>query len=174
MSNSAVTFIAKTTLSSSAALIDLDNIPGTATDLLVVLSARCDDSAASLGLENVYIRFNNSTSNLSGRVLRNFDGSVSSLTRTDGFMGDAPNANATANTFGSIEVYIPNYAGLTNKSYSSVSVTESNTSIGDDIAMAVTAGLWSSTAAITRVGFSLLADNFVSGSSIYCYGITKA
>lgn len=165
--------LGKTTLGSSAATLEVDNIPATFTDLLVLLSGRCDDATASYGFENVVIQFNGSTSNFSGRMIRNLDGSISSLTRSDGFIGDAPNANATANTFGSIEVYIPNYAGSTNKSFSATLMTESNGSVGSDISMAVTAGLWSNTAAITKVGFTVGSDNWVSGTSIYLYGITK-
>jgi hypothetical protein len=166
--------IAKHVLGSSAATLDLDNIPATYTDLLVLVSGRCDDSTASFGVENVLIKFNNSTSDFSVRILRNLDGSVSSLAGSGGYIGDAPNANATANTFGSIEVYIPNYAGATNKSFSVTAMTESNGSVGFDMSHAITAGLWSNTAAITRVGFTVGSDNWVSFSSFYLYGITKA
>jgi hypothetical protein len=166
--------IAKHVLGSSAATLDLDNIPATYTDLLVLVSGRCDDATASYGLENVGIKFNNSTSNFTTRMIRNLDGTVSSSSWSSGFIGDAPNVNATANTFGSIEVYIPNYAGATNKSFSVTAITESNASVGSDMSHAVTAGLWSNTAAITRVGFTVGSDNWVSLSSFYLYGITKA
>ena len=166
--------IAKHVLGSSAATLDLDNIPGTYTDLLVLVSGRCDDATASFGIENVSIRFNNSTSNFTTRMIRNLDGSVSSSSWSSGFIGDAPNANATASTFGSIEVYVPNYAGATNKSFSVTAVTESNGSVGSDMSHALTAGLWSNTAAITRIGFTVGSDNWVSGSSFFLYGITKS
>jgi hypothetical protein len=69
-------------------------------------------------------------------------------------------------------MYVPNYAGSTNKSMSSTGVQETNASGAD---MGAAASLWSSTDAITQIQIlPLTGPNFVSGSSFYLYGITKA
>lgn len=167
--------IAKAALTSSAALIDFDNIPGTYTDLIVYVSGRCDDATGSFAFDNAYIRFNNSTSSFSMRMLRDVDVNLSSSNSATGWIGDAPNSYATANTFGSLRVYIPNYTAATNKVYTVDAVSESTTAVGNDISNSVMSGVWANTATITRVGFSVGSpDNWVSGSSAYLYGITKA
>jgi len=80
-----------------------------------------------------------------------------------------PGSTATANTFGNGSLYIPNYAGATNKSLSFDSVAENNAT---SAWLQITAGLWSSTAAITRItlsGWTALA----AGSTVSLYTITK-
>jgi hypothetical protein len=78
----------------------------------------------------------------------------------------------TASTFGNCSIYIPNYAGSTNKSMSIEGASESNHS-GAGIGAA--ACLWSSTAAITAIKlFPYHGSNWKSGSSFFLYGITKA
>lgn len=165
--------IASQTLGSSAASVTFSAIPGTYTDLLAVLSVRMD---TNIGPSNqfdtdLYLRPNGSTTNLSSRVLYgngSFVGSGSPST----IRGSITLPRATSNTFASNEFYIPNYAGSTNKSVSVTAVNESNNA--NDVYAQLTAGLWSSTAAITSLEFVPYTGSFVSGSSFYLYGITKA
>ena len=104
-------------------------------------------------------------------MLRGFNGSVSSNTNAStGFRWNYVNASpSTANTFTNNQIYIPNYAGSTNKSVSIESVVENNSS---DNMMNILAGLWSNTAAITTITF-LPDANWVAGSTISLYGILK-
>lgn len=164
--------IAKNVLGSSAASVTFSDIPGTYTDLLLVVSARTTFSAPSTFDEQLNLTLNASTSNFSSRILFGNGTTVASGTSTPRFAGHANNADSTANTFGNFEVYFPNYAGSTNKSWSGTSVFENNFSVAFIVA---TAGLWSNTAAITSIGLSgANSGNIVSGSSFYLYGITKA
>lgn len=164
--------IAKTVLASDTATITFDNIPGTYTDLLLNGSART--AATGTVVRAFQLKLNSSTSNFSSRNLYGDGSGVGS--GTDYLSGRglcyATGASATANTFASFEVYFPNYAGSTNKSYSAASVTENNATEAHQILIA---GLWSNTAAITRIDLdAYLGPNFVSGSSFFLYGITKA
>lgn len=164
--------IAKTTLGSDAANIEFTSIPGTGyTDLVLLCHLRSDNGGS---IDDVIVRFNGASTdtNLSARLLQNVGGGASSGTRSLGYVYSCPSASSTSNVFGSAEILVPNYAGSTNKSYS-VSGNAENNAVGAYID--ATAGLWSDTSAITSVKLlPRFGSNFVSGSSAFLYGITKA
>ena len=90
-----------------ASSIDFTNIPQTYTDLKIVLSARIDAS-----YRQVIIKFNNSSSNYTLKMLRG-DGASAASFNESGFSynmtGYAPLAGTdTASTFGNWELYMPN------------------------------------------------------------------
>ncbi len=157
------------TLGTAAASIEFTSIPQTYTDLTLLLSLRGSGTGASDTAINMW--FNGVTTNRSSRTLYANGSSASSF--TDGPIGfyGLVNSGMTANTFCNSLLYIPNYAGATNKSVSIDSTGENNATRSD---MSLTAGLWSSTAAITQVTIAPYgAFNFVTGSSISLYGILK-
>lgn len=167
---STMRLIAKTTLGSSQASVTFDNITQTHTDLVVAYSARSDRSGAIN--DAVYMRLNGSTSNFSVRFLEGNGSSVSSSTASVGFVGQATAATATANTFGSNQIYIPNYAGSSNKAFSVDGAQETNAA---GAIMDAIAGLWSNTAPITSLSlYPSLGSNFLAGSSFFLYGVTSA
>jgi hypothetical protein len=164
--------IAKTTLGSAAANIEFTSIPGTYTDLLVVLSTRSSRASTN---DNIKVRFNGASTD-SNFTWRNLYGdgttAISGTGSSFGFVSDCNAANNTSNTFTSVEVYIPNYAGSTNKSFS---VTQAHEQNGTTAYTGVNAGLWSQTSAITSMNFLLTTGpNFVTNSSAFLYGITKS
>jgi hypothetical protein len=75
---------------------------------------------------------------------------------------------ATANTFASTEIYIPNYTSTTSKSVSIDGVTENNATTSYQT---FTAGLSTLSTAITSVSFGLGAGNFVQYSTFSLYGL---
>jgi hypothetical protein len=162
----AITKIATVTVGSGgAASIDFTSIPGTMTDLMVQFSGR--------GTGDLKITFNGSSSGYTRRHLYGQGSSAGSSSGSDQYVGrSVPSAN-TANTFSSVQIYIPNYAGSTYKSYGSDSVDENNATTAYQI---ILAGLWSNTAAITSLSLSdyggggLLLAQY---SSATLYGITK-
>ncbi len=162
--------IAKTTLGSSASNVDFQSIPATYDDLLVVASARSADTTSQLT-----IAFNNSSADYTFRTLQGDGSSVASYTQANfGFnnIGYLPTSASTSNTFGNLEIYIPNYAGSTNKSVSISAVQETNATTAWAY---VAAGLWSQTAAINRLTFAVYGSiQLASGSSFFLYGIKKA
>ena len=164
--------IAKSTLGADAASVTLGSggtIPQTYTDLLVVVSVRTSRNALA---DSLTMQFNGSTSNY---TFRRLEGDGSSAGSNTGSVATVALINAdtsTASTFSSLEVYIPNYAGSTNKSYSCTSALENNAATGQ---IEARANLWADTSAITSIAFtSANSANFRSGSSFFLYGITKA
>jgi hypothetical protein len=162
--------------SGGQASIDFTSIPSTYTDLSLVVSARATSgSAYGTGLKMV---FNNVTSaQYTWKNLQGYDSTADSngTASADVYVtaGQMPTANQTASVFGSNNIYIPNYAGGSNKSISAEAVTEQNATTGWIVNMI--AGLWSNTSAINRITLSTgNGSNFVQYSNAYLYGIKNS
>lgn len=148
---------------------DFTSIPNTFTDLVVKLSARTDDTGT---YGYAYIGFNGTAYDSAIRYLQGSGSGVNSASESTGYIGIVDANGATANTFSSNEVYIPNYAGSTNKSFSVDSTEEHNATTSY---MQLMAGLWSNTAAINRITIKTAgANKFVQYSSCYLYGVKNA
>lgn len=167
--------IASTTVGSAgASSIDFTNIPQGYRDLKVVFSARINTNVSGVNYVSLYVRFNGDTgTNYSSRLLYgdgSAAGSANESTQTKSQWQYATNINATSNAFSNGEIYIPNYTGSTQKSFSSDSVSESNAT--NSIA-ALKAGLWSGTSAITSITISNNFDstNFAQYTTATLYGI---
>jgi hypothetical protein len=163
--------IAKTTLGSASSTVTLDNIPATYDDLLVVASIR---SANNGTFDWAYIQFNSSTANFSSRYLQGDGSSATSGSNfaSGRYLGTINGDTSTSSSFSSLEIYIPNYAGSTNKSFSGTWAYETNATTAN---LGVFASLWSNTAAITSMSFTLEASrNYKADSSFFLYGIKKA
>lgn len=136
--------IASTTVESPQATVTFSSIPQGYTDLKLVVSARTDGTS-TYGIG--YIRPNGATTNLSDKVLEGTGSGVGSYSETTWRF--EPNGNtATTNTFGSMEVYIPNYTSSNYKSANADMVTENNATAATAMLKAY---LWQSTAAITSL-----------------------
>jgi hypothetical protein len=147
-----------------AASMAFTSIPQTATDLYLVVSSRANGSGDFLNMT-----LNGSTASFSGRYLGKNGGSAFSGTNV--IIGFTNPPSYTGSTFASSDVYISNYAGSTNKSFSTNSVQENNSATHW---MFLNAGLWSNTAAITSLSVTLTGtDNFVQYSTASLYTITK-
>ena len=163
------TLIASSTVGSGGASnIDFTSIPNTYTDLCLKVSLRSNRASE---YENINLRFNGSSSNLSSRRLTGTGIAAQSNTYASNIYIQV-NANTTSNTFSSTDIYVPNYAGSTNKSVSADTVMETNAT---NIEMALVAGLWSNTAAINQVTI-LPVDGtlWLQYSTAYLYGIVKS
>ena len=158
--------------SGGAANIEFTSIPGTYTDLVIQLSAR---SVRSSYIDYLRLDVNNNTSTIySTRRLSAYGSTASSgsdSSQTFLWTGIVPGATATSSTFGSTQIYVPNYAGNSNKSFSIESVLENNS--GTDWEMAVIAGLASTTSAITSIKLYNQISNFAQYSTATLYGIKK-
>jgi hypothetical protein len=169
MANTFELIAAVTVGSGGASNIEFTSIPSTYTDLAIYLSARQSRSETT---STTRIEFNGSSSNLSCRYIQGFGSGVISGSSGSYIFNDSPANSATANTFGNGFIYIPNYAGSTNKSVSWDMVTENNATAANAY---LVAGLWSNSAAITSVKFSSLSgDNFMQYSTAYLYGVKNA
>jgi hypothetical protein len=173
------TLISSNVLSSSAASVTFSAIPATYTDLVVKWSARA--STLGTGYQNTKITLNGATSGsiTSQTWLQNVAGSVSSSRWDTSYPGyywwefQTPSAGWTSNTFSSYEVYLPNYAGSTQKVGSVYGASENNATT--PYWMIASALKNTTTSAISSIEIAFdTSDNFVSGSSFYLYGISNA
>jgi len=152
-----------------ASSVTFSSIPQTGyTDLVVKASARGTTTIGSGG-HYYTISLNGSTSSRTQIFLQG-DGSSASSGSSSTFTSYMDPSDYTSNTFSNFELYIPNYAGSTNKSMSVDVVTENNATSSF---AAFYAQLWSSTAAITSVTLTPNAGNFAQFSTFYLYGVAK-
>jgi hypothetical protein len=155
---------------SGAASMDFTSIPSTYTDLIILISARTLNAAIN---DNVSIRPNGATTSRTARRLYSGGASAVSDSLTDITVGNIAGSLATANTFGNALMYLPNYAGASNKSFSNDGVNESN--VATTVYMSLVAGLWSSTAAVSSINlYPESGNNFVQYSTATLYGISKS
>jgi hypothetical protein len=134
--------------SGGQANIEFTSIPSTYTDLIVKFSGRTNYTGAAN--DGVTLSFNGSTASFTTRFVFG-DGSAVASSTSGSYTAGVTGGNATANTFGSGELYIPNYAGSANKSVSLDTVNENNATS----ALALLgATLWSVTSAITSIALT--------------------
>lgn len=165
--------IATVTVGSGGAnSIQFAAIPGTYTDLVLLLSLR---SSSASGDSNCFIYFNNTlgTAYETRRLLGS--GSAASSDSFSSYpwvqaLDKIPNATFTASTFANAMVYIPNYAGTTNKSVSVDIVSENNATAAQ---MGLDAALFTTSSAITQIDIDG-TDNFVQYSTATLYGIKNS
>lgn len=161
--------------SGGAASIDFTSIPSTFTDLCIKLSGRVAGTGAGT---QARFQFNGSSSGYSDKTLEGNGTTVGNVNRSGSSyiylltLIQAGGGNPSPNTWGSADIYIPNYAGSSNKSVSMEGVTEIN---GTTSYTELVAGLWANTAAITSIAItSQDGSNFVQYSTATLYGIKKA
>jgi hypothetical protein len=170
MANETMTLISTVTAASAQAALEFTSIPATSTDLLLVLSIRGSVAAVA---DEILMTFNNNGSGYSSRELLGSGSAASSNAgSSQAFFPRiwTPLNSATSNTFGSGSIYIPNYAGSTNKTISSDTVTENNAT---NAYQSIMAGLWANTAAITSIKLNYGSGNVMAGSTASLYGILK-
>jgi hypothetical protein len=162
------------TLGSTQASLVFSSIPQTFTDLLVVISAR-STRTGNAG-DDLTVVVNSITSGYSGRGLDGVGSGTPTSFTDDGagtkfrYLCVINAADATSNTFSNNSIYIPNYTGSTNKSFSFETVTENNATFAYQ---RICAGLLANTAAITQLTFDPDNKDLVAGSTISLYGILK-
>ena len=164
--------IATVSLTSSQAAMQFTGISGSYTDLMIYLSARTDRTGTVA--DNTIIQLNSSTTSYSARVLEGNGASATSFTDSNQppkYTINSTGVSATASTFSNVSIYIPNYSGSENKSFSVDSVVETNATT---TYARLAAGLLSNSAAITSITFTNDGGaNFVQYSTATLYGIKK-
>ena len=159
---------------SGQTIIDLTSIPGTYNNLSIKFSSR---QTTAGGEDTPFIRFNNdSASNYNFVFGASYSpGTFQSGTTTTSFwIGTVPGAGDTANSFGNLEVFIPNYSSSTFKK-----TLHSESVVGGTAAnqyRRVFGGYWNSTAAINRIQLGILSGGyqFAIGTTVYVYGIKNS
>jgi hypothetical protein len=165
--------IATYTVGSNVASYSVTSIPGTYTDLKVVINARSTLSPSQDSLWS--ITFNSdSGSNYSSTLIRGTGYAASSLSQTNvtaARIGWALTVGAGSNMYSSIILDCFNYAGSTNKTFLSTNTAD----FGNAGNVSRIVGLWRSTSAITS--FTITdnnAANIAIGTTITLYGIARA
>ena len=175
MANPTMTLIASNTVGSGgAASVTFSSIPATYTDLVIKVSARTN---RSYFLDQLKMSFNGIASGYSYKDLdANPSGPYSggSSSASVIYTGFTSTTNNVANTFGSVDIYIPNYTSSNPKSTSADSVSEDNaTSAGQNMV----AGFWSYSGnpAISSINLTMdVGTLFTQYSTFYLYGINNS
>jgi hypothetical protein len=155
--------------SGGASLITFSSIPQTGTDLLLTLMARSTSNSGGV-TDYMPFKFNNTTS---GRVYRSMYRSDNSTYASNGtqlstFAG-ATGADATASTFSSVSMYIPNYTLSGKTELFLEAVTENNATASW---IEILGGASSSSGAITSIELDLSFGNFAQYSTASLYIIS--
>ena len=159
-------------LNASTASVTFASIPQTGyTDLKVVVSARSDYAGV---VETCNLQINGvTTATYPSRYVQG-DGAAASSATTN-ISGSVPigvvtGNTATSSTFGSAEIYLPNYTDSSNyQSLSGDSVSENNATTSYT---RLSAGLWQNNAAITTIAmFPYLGTNWLANSTFSLYGL---
>lgn len=165
-----MSLIAKQTVGSAgAASVTFSSIPQTYTDLKIVISARGTTAATE---QSIKILPNGSSSNATFLQLQGYGTGVYTGTGSYWYAGEMSAASGTSNTFGSTDIYIPNYTSSNYKSASTDTAQENNSS--GSARLNLNATLWSVTSAITSITIQPAADNFAEFSEFYLYGISSS
>lgn len=170
MANTFVKIATVTVGAGGAATMAFTSIPSIYTDLALLYSLRSDSGSAA---DNAEITFNGSTSTYSSKRLYGSgtgaaSDSSATYTTSSFIVGDG----ATASTFGNGSLYLPNYAGGTNKSFAIDAVNETNATAAF---IGLYAHLWATTAAITSMQLKPNGGTiFKQYSTATLYGISKS
>jgi hypothetical protein len=156
--------------------ITFSAIPSTYTDLVLKVSARTSAIPGAPD-DGLFLQINSITSGYSNRTVYGI-GSGTGLSASNSYgitsktyVSAINTANSTANTFSNNEIYIPNYAGSTNKSISIDGVIENNAT---GALANLTAAFLSNTAAVSSISLTPNAGVFVQYSTAYLYGVSNA
>ena len=153
--------------------IDFLAIPQNYTDLVLKASLRSNFAAETDKYVN--LTFNSSNASIySTRELLSSGATVASLSWSNmaqNYIFEAAAAAATANTFGNLELYIPNYSGSTFKTISNDGVTETNAASGTNRLLSLSASIWANSAAINQITLTSPSSTFNQYSTATLYGI---
>jgi hypothetical protein len=153
----------------SQASIEFTSIPQTYTDLVLLYSGRSTRAAAG---DDLFIRFNGLSTNLSSRVLYGTGSAATSFSDASvAYVGYFTGDTATSSVFSNGSIYIPNYTSSVAKSVSADAVNENNATSATQL---IHAGLWNATAAITQINIYALNGNWKQYSSASLYGIKNS
>lgn len=157
-----------------SASITFSSIPGTYTDLVLMLSARNTGSGNSF----VLLQANGVTSSYETVILRGETSATSTTGTSVGvnnavWIGMTGGSNLTGTPFSSHQVYIPNYTSTTKKTFSTDYSKESNSSSTYENGLST--GVNNITSVITSLTLTLLLSGatFAQYSTASLYGILK-
>lgn len=153
--------IATQTLGSAAATVTFSSIPGTYTDLIIIVQG-----TTTTGNSNIGLQFNSDTgSNYSFNGLGGSGGAAVATRSTNATNIQTEYYGYFDQTIGNRIIHIMNYANTT--TYKTVIGRGNNSNNGTSVIV----GLWRSTSAITSATVVDGGSTFTSGSTFSLYGI---
>jgi hypothetical protein len=160
--------IAATTLGSAAATISINSIPGTYTDLRLVLVAEGTSGQNT----DLIFTFNSDTATNYSQTELNGDGATASTRRYTSRANFWAENSRTLDWPSLTTLDVFSYAGSTNKSIL-MTVNKDNNAINLGV-VRQTIVLWRNTSAITSIQISSNTANFEIGTTATLYGIKNA
>ena len=175
MANTYVAIATTTVGSGGASSIDFSSISQTYTDLVLKISAR---TSASGNVIDLRIRVGNGSVDTGSNynyveltAIPNASIVAGGGGTTDRFNTIHPGSSATASTFGSVDIYIPNYTSANKKSMSTDAITENNSA---NTQLRLQAWLWDSTSAINTISIYPASGTLDQYSTATLYGIKNS
>ena len=175
MANPTMTLISSQTLGGTTASVTFSSIPSTYNDLKLVCSARGDTAAYPVAIN---LKLNSDTAtNYSYTNLLGNSSAVSSTrasSQTVDAISNMEGSSATASTFGSWELYFPNYTSTGSKPFFGIDVIETNDATAAHAEIQANAHLYRGASAISSIVLTPASGNFVANSTFYLYGISNS
>ena len=162
------------TLTVSASTVVFDNIPQSGySDLRLVVSARSDRSSAINDFVTIKFNADSTSGNYNGIFIYGSGTTNASYTNSSAsaarHLGDITATGATANSYGMISCYIPNYLSSSGKTYFAEAIAETD---AESAVLTNDAQHWNGTAAINTITLAPgVGTNFIAGSSFSLYAI---
>ena len=171
-----MTLISSQTLGGSTASVTFSSIPSTYNDLKLVVSARGDAAAFPVAIN---MKINSDTTSKYSYTHLLGNSSATSSTRpassqTVDAIQNVDGASATASTFGSWEIYIPNYTSTGSKPYFNIDVVETNDTTAAHANISANSHLYTGASGITQIDLTPSSGNFVQYSTFTLYGIKNS
>lgn len=161
--------IASTTLGSNTATVSFSSLPGTFTDLILIVAARNTTVPATM---TCWINLNGDTGTTTSATFLSGSGSAASSIRLTSMTNmqffNIPAANAAASMFGTSVIQFMSYANTNVYKTILAAATDPGSWVERNV------GLWRSTSAITTIQLGCNGGNFASGSTFSLFGIKAA
>ena len=160
--------ISTTTLGSDQATVTFSSIPGTYTDLVLIISGYSSSDGAV-----PWLQFNSDTATNYSQTFMSGNGTTTRSDRntnlTSLWTSYSPGLSTTSTNISNVIVNIQNYANTTTFK---TTLMRLNTASGNFPGTSAGVGLWRKTPeAITTILVGITAGNFKSGSTFTLYGI---
>lgn len=160
--------------SGGASTIEFNGIPQIYTDLMLKISGRTSPSGDLIDMQ-IRAGFGSvdTASNYNYLELTAIPSAsiIASGSGTNNRWNTIVNASSsTSNTFGSVELYIPNYTSSNSKSVSVDAITENNS---NSVQLRLQAWRWTGTSPINTITLTPASGTFSQYSSATLYGIRK-
>ena len=175
MANPTMTLISSQTLGGTTASVTFSSIPSTYNDLKLVVSAR-GDSISNWVKFNLNLNSDTATNYSDTNLVGNSSAATTSRQTSvtvDGSIAMSA-ATATASTFGSTEIYFPNYNSTGSKPFFDIDVTEHNGVVATNVQTQAIAHLYRGASGISSITLTPASGNFVQYSDFYLYGIKNS